>query len=351
LAEGLSGFRADRIAVLAEGNLGVLSSKTAACLVRYQPERVLCVIDSTKSGRTVGEVLGFGGGTPVVASLQEGFALGPDTLLVGIAPRGGALPADWRKIVLDAIEHGLNVISGLHTMLGEDAEIAEAAAARGAAIWDIRRAVFPTEVSTGVLMSKTGKVILTVGSDCRTGKMTVAYELARCLKGQGRPVAFVPTGQTGILLAGWGIAVDRVPGDFMARVTEDLTLEGLSRAPLAIVEGQGSLVHPGYSGVSLALLHGSCPDALILCHDPGREEVEGYGVRIPPLEGLVRLYEEAAAPVFPSRVAAVALNTYALREGDARRAVAAAAEQTGLYATDVVRWGAEGLCTELEGLL
>jgi uncharacterized NAD-dependent epimerase/dehydratase family protein len=344
-------FKSERMAVLAEGNLGVLTSKTAACMVRYRPQHVVCIIDSTKSGQTVGSVLGFGGDIPVAGSLREALRLGPDTLLLGIAPRGGALPEAWRRIILEAIDNGLNIISGLHTMLGEDAEIGSAAASRHVTIWDVRKPDLSAEVSRGLLRHKTGRVLHTVGSDCRTGKMTVAYELAACLNRRGRKAEFVPTGQTGILLAGWGAAVDRVPGDFMAGVTEDLTLKGLERAPLAIVEGQGSLIHPGYSGVALALLHGCCPDGLILCHEPGRKELRGYGTRIPALPDLIGIYEQAAALVFPSKVAAIALNTYDMSELAAREAVRAAQAETGLYAGDVLRWGCEGLCEALEGLL
>jgi uncharacterized NAD-dependent epimerase/dehydratase family protein len=344
-------FKAERMAVLAEGKLGVLTSKTAACMVRYRPQHVVCIIDSTKGGQPVEKVLGFGGDIPVVGSLREALALRPDTLLMGIAPRGGALPQVWRKIVLDSIDHGLNIISGLHTILGDDAEIGRAAASRKVGIWDIRKPVLSAEVSRGLLRTKTGHVLLTVGSDCRTGKMTVAYELVAFLNRRGRKAVFVPTGQTGILLAGWGVAVDRVPGDFMAGVTEELTLKGLAAAPLAIVEGQGSLIHPGYSGVALALLHGCCPDGLILCHEPGREKIEGYGTPIPALPDLVRIYEEAAAPVFPSKVVAIALNTYCLSEQAAAEAVRVAQAETGIATVDVVRWGPEALCGALEGVL
>jgi uncharacterized NAD-dependent epimerase/dehydratase family protein len=344
-------FKAERIAVLAEGNLGILTSKTATCLVRYQPQRVLCIIDSTKRGRSVQQVLGFGGEIPVVGSITEALTLGPDTLLVGIAPRGGALPDAWKGIVLKAIDHGLNIISGLHTMLNEDPEISRAAKMKHVWMWDIRKPVFPIAVSRGSLRKKSGRVLLTVGSDCRTGKMTVAYELANYLNAHGIKAAFVPTGQTGILLEGWGVAIDRVPGDFMARVMEDLTLEGLSRAPLAVVEGQGSLIHPGYSGVSLAMLHASCPDGLIMCHDPGREEIDGYDLRIPPLSYLIRLYEEVAAPVIQSKVLAIALNTYALTEQGARDVIKATEDETGLLTTDVIRWGPSDLCKALEGFL
>jgi uncharacterized NAD-dependent epimerase/dehydratase family protein len=312
---------------------------------------VVCLIDSTKTGQTAGKILGFGGDIPVVGSIEETLDFKPDTLLIGIAPRGGALPSAWRGTVLEAIDHGLNIISGLHTMLEEDAEIAQAAATRGVRIWDIRKPVFPTEVSRGLLLRKTGHVLLTVGSDCRTGKMTVAYELAGFLNEKGFRAEFVPTGQTGILLAGWGVAVDRVPGDFMARVMEDLTVKALAMAPLAIVEGQGSLVHPGYSGVTLAMLHGCCPDGLILCHHPGREEIMGFGTRIPALPDLIRIYEEAAAPVFPTRVVAIALNTYEMPEETALEAVEAVQAETGVITTDVVRWGPETLSRALEDFL
>ncbi len=341
-----------RSAIMAEGKLGLLTSKTAACLVRYLPGKVACIMDSTRRGRSAGEVLGFGGDIPIVGSLDEALALEPDSLIMGIAPRGGALPGEWRRTVLDAIAGGLNIISGLHTMLGEDPEILKAAEAVGVKIWDIRRSRIPEGISQARLRNKTGKVLLTVGSDCRTGKMTVAYELVRALRRSGTDAAFVPTGQTGILLEGWGVAVDRVPGDFMARVVEDMTLKALQRAGLAIVEGQGSINHPSYSGVALGIIHGCCPDGMILCHDSGRSEIPGFGVAIPSLGELVRMHEMITAPVLPSRVIAIALNTHGLSEAQASGRVAEAEAETGLPATDVIRWGSDKLVRALrEGML
>jgi uncharacterized NAD-dependent epimerase/dehydratase family protein len=337
-----------RSAVLAEGNLGFLTSKTAACLVRYVPDRVACIIDSTKRAGTVGEVLGIGGDIPIVGSLDEALALQPDSLIIGIAPRGGALPEEWRQTVLDAIAGGLNIISGLHTMLGDDLQILGSAEAAGVKIWDIRLPPIPDGISRGSLRDRTGKVLLTVGSDCRTGKMTVAYELARALRRDGTRAAFVPTGQTGILIEGWGVAVDRVPGDFMARVVEDMTLSALEKAGLVVVEGQGSINHPGYSGVALAIIHGCCPDAMILCHDASRSEIQGFGIAIPPLAELVRMHEMMTAPVLESRVIAVALNTHGLSEAEAAKRVAEAEEETGLPATDIIRWSPARLVRALK---
>jgi uncharacterized NAD-dependent epimerase/dehydratase family protein len=344
-------FEADRLAILAEGRLGVLTAKTAACIIRYQPERVVCVIDSTKAGRSVEDVLGFGGSIPIVASIEDSYAMSPDTLLIGIAPRGGALPQAWRRTVLSAVTHGLNIVSGLHTMLGEDPEIRGLARRHDVRVWDIRNVVIPEGISEGKLRNRKGKVILTVGSDSRSGKMTVAFELTRYLVSRGVDAQFVATGQTGILLAGWGVVVDRVPGDFMSRVVEDLTVRALSSSSLAVVEGQGSIIHPGYSGVALGIIHGCYPDAMVLCHQPTRREIEGYDLAIPDLAELVVMHEQLCRYVFPSKVVAIALNTFDMTEGPALEQMRAVEEQTGLPTTDPVRWGCDKLYKAMEAFL
>jgi uncharacterized NAD-dependent epimerase/dehydratase family protein len=261
------------------------------------------------------------------------------------------LPDAWRGQVLEAIESGMDVLSGLHSMLEDDPELSAAARRTGVAIWDIRKVVLPDGVARGALKRRQGRVILTVGSDCSSGKMTVAYELAGALKQRGVRAEFVATGQTGILLAGWGQAIDRAPGDFMARIAEDLTLEGLARGDVAIVEGQGSLIHPAYSGVTLSLMHGSWPDAMVLCHQPTRTRIDEYGVEIPPLSRLVEVYESACRPIFSAKVIAVALNTYDLDESAACAEAGRVRGETGLPTTDPVRWGPDELCRAVEGVL
>jgi uncharacterized NAD-dependent epimerase/dehydratase family protein len=341
--------RFGRLAILAEGKFGVLTSKTAACVIRYVPEKVAAVIDSTRAGAVAQDVLGFGGPIPVVASMEAAMAYSPESLLIGIAPRGGALPVEWRRVLLEAIEGGLNILNGLHHVLRDDPEISAAAARAGVEIWDIRVPRVPEAVATGALRRKhAGRVVLTVGSDCRTGKMTVAFELARYLIAAGQRAEFVPTGQTGILLAGWGEAVDRVPGDFMAAVTEDLTISALGRADTVIVEGQGSIIHPAYSAVALGIMHGCCPDAMILCHQPSRTSIPDYDVAFPPMPELIRLHEEAAAWVKPSRVVAIAVNTFDMEETEARKAAARLEDETGLPVVDALRWGCSGLASALE---
>jgi uncharacterized NAD-dependent epimerase/dehydratase family protein len=341
-------FEAERLAILAEGRFGVLTSKTAACIIRYQPERVACVIDGTKRGQSVESIVGFGGDIPIVGTIEEAMRFSPDTLLIGIAPRGGLLPSEWRETIIAAIEGGLNVISGLHSMLAEDSEITGLAGARGVRIWDMRKPVIPDGIAQGPLGERTGRVILTVGSDSRSGKMTTAYELARYLIGKGVRAEFVATGQTGILLAGKGVVIDRVAGDFMSRVVEDLTLDALRRADVAVVEGQGALIHPAFSGVALGILHGCRPDAMVLCHQPTRRLIQGYSVEIPPVTETIVLHEQLCMALGPSKVIAIALNTFDLAEDEALAEIETVRRETGLPTADPVRWGCAPIYDALE---
>lgn len=332
-----------RFLLIAEGAFGPETSKTANSAIRYLPERVVGVLDSAARGRTAQEVLGIGGSIPVVGTFEEGLKLGPTAVLIGIAPRGGRLPPEWRRWLLAALDRGLEVWSGLHTRIGDDPELAARAQARGARIVDLRRPPDDLPVANGRARAVAPLVVLTVGTDCNTGKMTAQLELVRGLEARGLRARFVPTGQTGILIGGWGIAVDAVVADYIAGAAERLVLEAAPGADVILVEGQGSLIHPGYSGVTLGLLHGSCPAAMILCHQASRRFVGEYHkdqawVKIPPLRDVVRVYEEAAGWVHPSRVIGIAVNTYDLSERDARAAVEGAARETGLPATDPVRF-------------
>ncbi len=332
-----------RYLIIAEGNFGPETSKTANSAIRYLPERCVAVLDSTCGKRTAQEVLGFGRAIPVVATIEDGFARGPTALLIGIAPAGGQLPPAWRGWILAAIDRGLNVWSGLHTFLGDDAEFAARARARGVRILDARRPPPDLRVSDGRAREVDAFVVLTVGSDCNVGKMTAQLQIVRQLNARGVRTRFAATGQTGILIEGWGTAVDAVIADFIGGASEALVLEAATGADVVLVEGQGSLIHPAYSGVTLGLMHGSCPRGMILCHQSSRAMIGDYGGRepwvpIPPLSELVRIYEDAARPVEPSKVIGIALNTYDLPEAAARAAVAAARRETGLPATDPVRF-------------
>jgi uncharacterized NAD-dependent epimerase/dehydratase family protein len=332
-----------RILILAQGLFGVLDAKTASCVIRYRGDEVVAVLDSANAGRDASELIGIGAGIPVVGTLEEGLALEPDTLLVGVAPRGGRLPEAWRSMILSALAEGLEVVSGLHTFLSDDPELAAAAAAGGGRIWDVRRVPEDLPVASRLAAGVDAVVVLTVGSDCNVGKMTAAMELTLGARRRGRKAVFAPTGQTGLFIEGWGIVVDRVIADFVAGAAERIVLENAPGADLVFVEGQGSILHPGYSGVTLALLHGSMPDAQVLVHQPTRERSLNDEIPIPPLPELIRAYESAAAWLKPAPVVGIALNCYDVDDRAAREFGRRIEAETGLPTVDPVRFGADAL--------
>jgi uncharacterized NAD-dependent epimerase/dehydratase family protein len=340
--------RAHRFLIVADGQFGPLTSKTANSYIRYFPERVVAVLDRAHAGRTVGDVLGFGGPIPIVGEFERGLALGPTGVLIGIAPTGGQLPLEWRGWLKTAIAKGLEIWSGLHTFIGDDPELGALARAKGVRVMDARKPPAGLLIADGRAAEVDALVILTVGTDCNVGKMTAQLELRNELVRRGNRARFVATGQTGIFLEGWGIAVDAVVADFVAGAAERLVLEGSAGADVVLVEGQGSLIHPGYSGVTLGLLHGTCADALILCHQATRDYIGDYHgrgpwVRIPPLSEVIEIYERAAAPVWPAKVIGISLNTFDLDDRSARAALERATTETGLPATDPVRFGTDPL--------
>jgi uncharacterized NAD-dependent epimerase/dehydratase family protein len=314
--------------------------KTMRGVLRYRREDVVAVLDSTRAGETED-------GVPVVGSVEEALPLEPTTALVGVATQGGRFPPEWLELLRACVEHGLDVENGLHVFLGDDPALSALAMERGVELRDLRRPPVDLSTATGENLSVDATIVLTVGSDCAIGKMTVSCELDLEARRRGVRSVFVPTGQTGMVIAGWGIAVDAVVADFVAGAAERLVVEGRERGgELLWVEGQGSVLHPVYSGVALGLYHGSVPHLLVLCHESGRTEIEGAGGGphpIPPLRELVELHERLALPARPARVVAVALNTRSLGEAAARAAVAEAEEETGLPADDPVRFGAAKL--------
>lgn len=340
--------KSHKIAILAEGSFGVLESKTATVLVRYLPNNVVAVIDSTKTGKDVSDVIEIGEGIPVVRNLAEAMQFEPTMLAIGIAPPGGELPEAWRSILCEAIGCGLHIMSGLHHFLSENAKLAELAAAHNVVLWDARKPPDDLPVATCKAADVDATVILTVGSDCRVGKMLSGIEITNAARERGLNAEFCPTGQNGIMVWGWGIAIDAVVSDFTAGAAEQIVLEGAKNHNLLIVEGQGSLVHPGYSGVTLSLLHGSMPDAMIFCHQPSRKKVARYTVPLPSLTEMIAHYEMLTAPIKPAKVIGLALNCFDLSEKEAHAAIAAAETETGLPATDVVRFGAGKLVDAIQ---
>jgi uncharacterized NAD-dependent epimerase/dehydratase family protein len=329
---------AERLLILAEGySADPHYGKTMNGVLRYRRDEVVAVLDSEHAGESRA-------GVPVVGSVTEAAALEPTSALVGVATQGGRFPPLWRDILKDCIERGLSIENGLHELLGDDVEMTELAERHDVQLHDLRRPPAGLDCPTGANMEVPARIVLTVGSDCAIGKMTVSLELDRAARKRGIASQFVPTGQTGIAIAGWGISVDAVVADFIAGATERLVVEGAERGgDLLWVEGQGSIVHPAYSGVTLGLIHGSAPHVLVLCHQAGATEIEGYtGHPLPPLPELVALHEAISLPARKARVACIAMNTrFVQSDDDARAAIAEIADETGLPADDPVRFGAE----------
>ncbi len=319
-------------------------AKTAHGVIRYGTDEVVAIVDPSNAGRRVRDVLAhLESEAPIVASVAEALQFSPTALLIGTAPKGGGLPPEWRAAVLEAIHARLEIVSGLHELLDEDPEFRAAARTSGTSIWDVRE---PPDVPlfSGDVYGIKAPVLLTVGNDCAVGKMTVALELVRAANDAGTNARFVPTGQTGVLIAGWGISVDRVIADFAAGAAEQLVLYAAHEgADLIVVEGQGAINHPAYAAVTLALMTGCAPDALVLVCDPCRGRIDPY---LTPTLGYgesIAIHEKLLATFKPAHVVAIALNTQGLHEDEARAEIARARKETGLPADDLVRFGAEHL--------
>src|SRR4051812_13816872 len=335
-----------RYLILAEGfSSDPHYGKTMRGVLRYRREDVVAILDSTRSRGDTQD------GVPVVKRVEDAIALDPDTALVGVATQGGRFPPAWIELLRECIAHGLDIENGLHVFLADDPELARLAGERGVELRDLRRPPADLSTVTGANLDVPAQIVLTVGSDCAIGKMTVSLELDLEARRRGLRSVFVPTGQTGIAIAGWGIAVDAVVADFIAGAAERLVIEGAERGGEVLwVEGQGAILHPVYSGVTLGLYHGSVPHLLVLCHEAGHTVIEGAGGgphSIPPLRELVELHERLALPARPARVGAIALNTRRLTEEEALQAVAAAEAETGLPADDPVRFGSSRLVAAL----
>jgi uncharacterized NAD-dependent epimerase/dehydratase family protein len=329
-----------KMLILTEGHTNPHTAKTASCLIRYCRDEVIGLLDSTQRGKTTHDLLGVGGDMPVLASLDE--APGAKTLLLGIAPPGGKIPTPWRQVILAAIARGMNVVSGLHDFLTEDPEFAAAASRHGVTLTDVRKNQ-EKDVARRKGLDENCLRVLTVGHDCSVGKMVAAVELTNALKKRGRDAKFIATGQTGIMVEGDGCPIDRVIADFVSGAVEKMILANQHRQIL-VVEGQGSLIHPSYSGVTLSLLHGSFPHALIFVYEVGRETVTGVEhVRIPPLKRMIEINEMMASVERPTRVIGIAMNSRRVSEREASIERERVRSETGVPVCDLIRHGPDEL--------
>jgi uncharacterized NAD-dependent epimerase/dehydratase family protein len=335
-----------RVAILAHEKFPD-RAKTAVGVLRYGHHDVVAVLDRASAGESVGDHLpDIGSAVPIV----EGVADAPefDALVIGIAPIGGGFDESWRPDVRAAIERGADVISGLHYVLIEDEEFTKLASEHDTELRDVRIPPDDLTVAEGIVRELDVEVILTVGTDCSTGKMTTTLELVEAARDLGLDAGFVPTGQTGIMIDGGGIAIDRTISDFTAGAVERMIKERADDHEYLFVEGQGSIVHPAYSAVTCGILHGAQPDHLVLCHEAGREVIHGYeSVPIPESSSVAELYTDLAEPVAPAELLGGALNTAALDDPEANQALRAYESTIGAPAVDPVRNGAETLVEKL----
>jgi uncharacterized NAD-dependent epimerase/dehydratase family protein len=322
-------------------------AKTATGVLKYADYDVVAVLDRDKPGTSTADHRRDLPDVPIVASMDE--APDADALLVGIAPIGGGFDETWRDDVRTALEQGCDVIAGLHYFLNEDEEFAALAAEHGCEINDVRKPHDGIGVAEGTAADVDADVVLTVGTDCSVGKMTATLELVEAAREQGIDAEFIPTGQTGIMIAGWGNPVDRVVSDFTAGSVEEMILEKGDEHDVLFVEGQGSIVHPAYSAVTCGILHGAMADKLILCHESTREAIHGYeSFALPSLSEYVSLYENLASPVHEAEIVAGALNTSNVEDDEeAVAAVESFSDELGVVAVDPVRFDAAELIDEV----
>ena len=329
-----------RLVILTEGHSEPLTAKTAACVIRYCPQDVVALFDTTQKGKTAQQLLGVGGDLPVIGALHD--APDANALLIGIAPSGGRLPASWRPILIEAIRRGMDIISGMHEFLANDPELVAEARQQGVRLYDVRQNN-ERDVAQREGIRDDCLRIQTVGNDCSVGKMVAAVEVAQGLQRRGIDAQFVATGQTGIMIAGDGCAVDCVVSDFVSGAAEKLVLNN-QQHDILLIEGQGSLAHPKYSCVTLGLLHGCLPHGLILCYEVGRVGVHGMEhVSLVSLPHLKSVYETMANLMHPCRVIGVAMNSRRLSPEQAEQERARVRDELAVPVCDVFRHGPDDL--------
>ncbi len=327
-----------RIAVLLHGELRGTHGKTGLSILRYSEAPVVAAIDRECAGKSLLELTGIKRDVPIVSSVAEALKHQPQVLVIGIAPKGGALPDDYWHEIKDALSAGMSVVNGLHTPLASIPEL-KALLKPGQLIWDVRKEPPNLEVASGLARTLPCRRVLTVGTDMAVGKMSTSLELHWASRLRGWRSKFLATGQTGLMLEGDGVALDAVRVDFAVGAVEQMVMRYGKNYDILHIEGQGSLLHPG-STATLPLIRGSQPTQMILVHRAGQTEVVN-NVTIPPLEEVVRLYETVASAggAFPrAPVVGIALNTAHLDESSAKEAIAKTEAETGLPCTDPVRF-------------
>ncbi|MBC8344986.1 MAG: DUF1611 domain-containing protein [Candidatus Marinimicrobia bacterium] len=339
-----------RIVILCHGAFNYILNKTGNMLIRYRPDDVVAIIDREKSGTVSESELGYGGDIPVVENFEACKIFNPDTMVIGNASQGGFISDEYKREVKKAITSGCNIISGMHQFLQDDPELAHLADEYGVTLTDLRRPPYPPNFPKGSWHNRTIPVLLIVGTDCDTGKMTTGWEITQRLKKRGRKVEFIGTGQTGILLSGSGVPIDAVTADFMAGEIEHVIDQCPDDTELVVVEGQGSLTNQYYAGVTLGLLHGAMPEYMVMTHDPGREE-DVTDFPISSMKQVMELHVDLMENFRNSIFIGINLLTFKLPEEDAKSKIYTTEKEFGIATTDLVRFGDMKFIDAIENIL
>ncbi len=340
-----------RLAILQHGGFTTRFGKTGISLLRYRASEIVAVIDRETAGKSLREVsqMPYLPDIKIVGSMEEALAAKPTALAIGISPSGGIVREEWWPELRLAVKAGVSLWNGCHTPLVSDPEIA-AAVRPGVYVWDMRREPAGLRPATAAARNLACKRVLFVGTDMNIGKMTAALEFDKAARARGLRSAFIGTGQTGMMIAGSGMALDAVRVDYAGGAVEAEVMRYGPNSDVVWVEGQGSLLNPA-STATLPLLRGTQPTHLILVHKPTLKTLHSFPhITIPPLKDVVPYYEmvAAGAGAFPHvPVTGIALNTWGMSEADARAAIAATEKETGLPTTDAVRFGCEAILDAL----
>ncbi|MDH3695370.1 MAG: DUF1611 domain-containing protein [Gammaproteobacteria bacterium] len=330
------------IAILFDDQLGELNGKMGHGVLRYSPNPLTCVIDSRYDGKRLHDIVDFGDDCPVVGNVEAAANLGARVLILGMAPSGGRLPTHLKSEVDTAVANGMCVINGLHELMAQNYPELKP----GQWVWDIRIEPAGINIARARAAALDNKRVVIVGTDMAIGKMTVGLEIWKLARERGIKSDFLATGQIGITIAGKGIPLDAIRVDYACGAVEQMVLDAADN-DLVVIEGQGSLVHPG-STSNLPLIRGSCPTHFILCHraDADKLWAEDGDVAIPPLDQLIELYEDLSSVCGSykrAKTVGVALNTYGMSEEQAQEHIELTKQITGLPVTDAVRYGADEL--------
>ena len=330
----------DKVIVYAQDAFSGDSAKTGIGFIKYGLCETVGIVDRKLAGKTARDTFNILPPIPIFDSVDQVVNKRPDAniLLIGIAPPGGQFPVEWLPDIKKSISLKLNIVNGLHDFLTSNPEINFLAAKEGVYIWDVRKTDNRFPIANARLLDYPIQVILTVGTDAAIGKMTVALELTKSAKKIGKAASFIATGQTGMMISGSGVPIDAITGDFMAGAVESEMLKKAKQGcEIAFVEGQGSILHPGWSGVTLALFHGSLPHKLILCHKVGREYLKNTKVKIKSLKDFIQVYENISLPLRPAKVVGIGLNTFGLDKSKIVDSMKLTEDETGLPADDPVK--------------